>query len=126
VYVRPGFNRDPLSPILVAVHKHPKGGTAKTGTTVRVPLPPVALAALEAIDSANEYFFWSGLETRKAAVGDYQRAFKKLYGLAKVEKGYAHRWRDTFAVELLLNGVPLEPVSILLGHQSMKITEKHY
>jgi integrase/recombinase XerD len=29
-------------------------------------------------------------------------------------------------VELLLAGVPLETVSILLGHSSVKITEKHY
>jgi len=43
-----------------------------------------------------------------------------------VKDGHAHRFRDTFAVELLLAGVPLERVSILLGHQSVKITEKHY
>jgi integrase/recombinase XerD len=59
-------------------------------------------------------------------VGDYQRAFKKLYELAKVEGGHAHRWRDTFAVELLLARVPLVDVSALLGHQSIKVTEKHY
>jgi integrase/recombinase XerD len=35
-------------------------------------------------------------------------------------------FRDTFAVEMLLAGVPLEQVSILLGHKSVKITEKHY
>ena len=29
-------------------------------------------------------------------------------------------------MELLLAGVPLERVSILLGHTSVKITEKHY
>jgi integrase/recombinase XerD len=34
--------------------------------------------------------------------------------------------RDTFAVEMLLAGVPLDQVSILLGHKSVKITEKHY
>ena len=34
--------------------------------------------------------------------------------------------RDTFAVEMLLAGVPLEQVSILLGHSSVKITQKHY
>lgn len=28
--------------------------------------------------------------------------------------------------ELLLSGVPIERVSILLGHQSARITEKHY
>ncbi|HVB58594.1 MAG TPA: tyrosine-type recombinase/integrase [Candidatus Acidoferrales bacterium] len=40
--------------------------------------------------------------------------------------GYAHRFRDTFAVELMLAGVPLEIVSVLLGHQSVRITERHY
>ena len=29
-------------------------------------------------------------------------------------------------MELLLAGVPLERVSMLLGHQSVRITEKHY
>src|SRR5271167_530941 len=38
----------------------------------------------------------------------------------------AHRFRDTFSVELLLAGVPIERVAILLGHQSVRITEKHY
>jgi integrase/recombinase XerD len=100
--------------------------TAKTGTTVRVPLPKAVIDALDAIGSGNEYFFWSGLGTKKAAVGDYQRAFKKLYKLAKVDNGHAHRWRDTFAVELLLSGVPIERVGVLLGHSSVRVTEKHY
>jgi integrase/recombinase XerD len=99
--------------------------TAKTGTDVRLPLPPAVLKALDAIPT-TDYYFWSGVSTKKACVGDYQRAFKKLYELAKVQNGHAHRWRDTFAVELLLAGMPLEQVSILLGHQSIKVTEKHY
>lgn len=45
---------------------------------------------------------------------------------AKIKGGHSHRFRDTFAVELLLAGVPLETVSLLLGHSSVKITEKHY
>jgi integrase/recombinase XerD len=63
---------------------------------------------------------------KRAIVGDYQRAFKKLYKLAEVNNGHAHRWRDTFSVELLLAGIPLEQVSVLLGHQSVKVTERHY
>ena len=34
--------------------------------------------------------------------------------------------RDTFAVELLLSGVPLDQVSLLLAHDSIKVTERHY
>jgi len=34
--------------------------------------------------------------------------------------------RDTFAVELLLAGVPLEKVSKLLTHESIKMTEQYY
>ena len=35
-------------------------------------------------------------------------------------------FRDIFAVELLLAGVPLDQVSLLLGHASIKVTERHY
>jgi len=37
-----------------------------------------------------------------------------------------HRFRDTFAVELLLAGVPLDRVSIFLSYSSIRITERHY
>ena len=42
------------------------------------------------------------------------------------KRSHPHMFRDTFAVEMLLAGVPLEQVSVLLGHKSVKITEKHY
>ena len=35
-------------------------------------------------------------------------------------------FRDTFAVEMLLAGVPIDQVSLLLGHASVKITAKSY
>jgi integrase/recombinase XerD len=46
---------------------------------------------------------------------------KRAFGV-----GTVHRFRDTFAVELLLKGVPIEQVSVVLGHSSLKVTEKHY
>ena len=100
--------------------------TEKTGTDVRVPLPPNVIDALGAVARKNGYFFWSGESTKKSCVGDYQRAFKRLYELAKVGGAHAHRWRDTFAVELLLARVSISDVSVLLGHQSIKVTERHY
>ena len=40
--------------------------------------------------------------------------------------GHAHRFRDTFAISLLLKGVDLAKRSVLLGHSSIKVTERHY
>src|SRR5215472_4439433 len=77
-------------------------------------------------DSRERYYFWTGLSKAKSAVGDWQRSLKHLVILAGVPDGHAHRFRDTFSVQLLLAGVPIERVSILLGHQSVRITEKHY
>jgi integrase len=52
------------------------------------------------------------------------RVQKKADGTPK--RCFPHMFRDTFAVEMLLAGVPLEQVSMLLVHKSVKITEKHY
>lgn len=101
--------------------------TAKTGVPVFCPLPAFVAEALDACPAGNgEHFFWSGESKPKSAVGDWQRSLRKLFRLAGIPDGHAHRFRDTFAVELLLSGVPLERVSMLLGHKSLKVTEKHY
>jgi len=62
----------------------------------------------------------------KSAVGKWQRRLPTLFKLADVAGSHAQRFRDTFAVELLLPGTPIERVSVLLGHRSVRITEKHY
>jgi len=59
-------------------------------------------------------------------MGNWQRTLERLFKIARVENAHPHRFRDTFATDLLAHGVPLEDVSILLGHSSLKITEKHY
>jgi integrase len=101
--------------------------TAKTGTPVYVPLPDFVLTALEAVPKVSErYFFWSGESRIESATGDWQRALKGVFREAGIPDGHAHRFRDTFAVGLLQAGVPMERVSVLLGHSSIKVTEKHY
>jgi integrase/recombinase XerD len=46
--------------------------------------------------------------------------------VAGIENGHPHRFRDTFAVELLKKGASLHTVQLLLGHTSIRTTEKHY
>src|SRR5271157_115495 len=101
--------------------------TQKTGVPVNTILPGFVLSVLEATPKVTEkFFFWSGRGKLESIVRSWQTRLRKLFKLANVPNGHAHRFRDTFAVELLLAGVPIERVSILLGHQSVRITEKHY
>jgi integrase/recombinase XerD len=101
--------------------------TAKTGTPVYCPLPDVVVNALDAVlRPGSPYYFWSGEAKPKSAVGDWQRSLAKLFKLAKVPGAHAHRLRDTLAVESLLAGIPIEQVSALLGHQSLRVTERYY
>ncbi|MGH9681207.1 MAG: tyrosine-type recombinase/integrase, partial [Candidatus Acidiferrales bacterium] len=101
--------------------------TAKTGTPVHLPLPEFVIQELEMSRGTNPNFiFWSGEGKPKSCVGDWQRSLKKLFRLAEVPDGHAHRFRHTFATDLLLAGVPLDRVATLLGHTNSKITEKHY
>jgi site-specific recombinase XerD len=101
--------------------------TQKTGVPVYCPLPDFVVKALEEITRLSErYFFWTGRSKLQTATGDWQAKLKKLFEKAELPDGHAHRFRDTFAVELLLAGVPLERVSVLLGHTSIRITERHY
>lgn len=101
--------------------------TQKTGVPVHTVLPDFVLRALDSTPRKTErFFFWSGVGKLDSAVRSWQTRLRKLFVLATVPGGHAHRFRDTFGVELLLAGVPIERVSVLLGHQSIKVTEKHY
>jgi integrase/recombinase XerD len=99
--------------------------TQKTGQPVWLPLPKNLVEEMECLDHRGKYFFWSGEGLEKSTVADWQRSLATVFKLAGV-KGHAHRFRDTFSVNLLNAGVSLESVSILLGHSSLRITEKHY
>lgn len=103
----------------------------KTGTDVSVPLPPgIAEEILAAAPSKDsEYIFWSGGSKGRSQVIMWgSRYIRPLFEAAGVRSGHmiSHRLRDTFAVDLLQKGVPLEEVSKLLGHESIKTTEKSY
>jgi integrase len=101
--------------------------TAKTGTPVYVPLPPVVMTALGLLEvHASGRFFSTGDAKPQTARANWSRYLDSLFELANVRGAHSHRFRDTFAVSLLLKGVSLESVSKLLGHSSIKVTERHY
>jgi integrase/recombinase XerD len=101
----------------------------KTGTHVSVPIPPsVALEILAVANGNPEYVFWSGNGDEESITKNWAKYLARLFDDAKIESGHmrSHRLRDTFAVDLLEKGVPLEEVSKLLGHHSIRTTERSY
>jgi site-specific recombinase XerD len=102
----------------------------KTGTDVSVPIPTKVAEEILAAPSPNpEYIFWNGKSQSRAQVTMWgSRYIRPLFEAAGVRSGHmvSHRLRDTFAVGLLQKGIPMEEVSKLLGHTSIKTTEKHY
>jgi len=105
---------------------------AKTGVAVCVPIPPDVAEVLRALPSVNpRYFFcraWhaqtacKGCAAPHSAVRNRQHS-KTRWNSKALPRSYV---RDTFAVELLNKGVPIDRVSLLLGIGSVKVTEKHY
>jgi integrase len=97
--------------------------THKNGKPVQLPIHPEMNEALSKMRD-GEYFFWSGAGNPKSCVGDWQRTFRRLGLIAGVHI-HAHRWRHTFATQLLSKGVPVSEVAAILGN-SPRIIEKHY
>jgi integrase/recombinase XerD len=104
----------------------------KTNTEVFVPLPPAVAEMLRALTNDQiDYFFWNPERVKKTSiVCEFAVLLRKVFDKAKVshskEEMLSHRFRHTFAVEMLLAGVPIERVSKLLGHKTTRTTEMFY
>jgi site-specific recombinase XerD len=98
---------------------------------VSVPIPPEVAKEILAVPNDNPaYLLWNtGTGKEQSAVTNWQHDLRELFrdaGITSEGNMLSHRLRDTFAVDLLEKGVPLEEVSKLLGHESIKTTERHY
>ncbi|HXN23346.1 MAG TPA: tyrosine-type recombinase/integrase [Candidatus Dormibacteraeota bacterium] len=101
--------------------------TQKTGQHVYCPLPEFVVKELDAVPTVSEHhWFWTGNGTVETSRKKWSEALAALFKAADVKDGHAHRFRDTFAVELLTDGTPIENVQAFLGHASARVTEKHY
>lgn len=98
----------------------------KTNTATRLPLLPIAQAMIEKYNihprCANDGYALPVLSNQK--VNSY---LKEIADLCSISKNLTfHIARHTFATTVTLsNGVPMETVSKMLGHKSLKQTQ-HY
>ena len=102
--------------------------TQKSGTHVYAPLPPFVMNLIRGIKLRHGKYLFTGPESlRMESASDlWRQRLGGVFELASLESAHPHRFRHTFAVELLKKGVPMEEVSVLLGHSSVRITERHY
>jgi integrase len=93
----------------------------KTSKELSIPLLPKALEVLEKYDIKDKVF-------PKISNQKYNSYLKEIGDLVGIEKKLTtHMARRTFASTVLLfHDVPMEIVSELLGHSSMKITQDSY
>ena len=93
----------------------------KTGTDVSCPSSRCCARTAKGAQWKSEYVFWSGEGEEESITKSWAKLYlAPLFKAAKLSSnGYmkSHRLRDTFAVDLLEKGVPLEEVSKLLGHE---------
>ena len=100
---------------------------SKSGELVTVLLPDGAVAALDGIAQLpRKHFFWTGTSLPTTVAKYWRGRLKAVAAAAGVEGFHPHRLRDSFAVELLLAGMCMDDVSTLLGHSSVRTTEKYY
>ena len=89
----------------------------KTSVTYTIPLLPKALAILAKYD-----YKLPCLSNQK-----YNAYLKEIADLCGIHKNlHTHLGRHTFATVALNAGIPIEIVSKVLGHSSIKITQSHY
>jgi integrase/recombinase XerD len=107
--------------------------TKKASTPVQIPLHPELTEALSKLEPyEGGYFFWNRrTEGAKPSTpqGNFSTQLAEIFQNAGVESDahhVSHMLRNTFAVHLLEKGVPLETVSLMLGHQSVTTTERYY
>ena len=89
------------------------------------PTLPFSQTEMQRTNESSLYFS-TGDAKPQTARANWSRYLDTVFELAKVDGTHSHRFRDTFAVELLLAGTPLETVSVLLGHSAVRVTERHY
>lgn len=99
---------------------------SKSGEARDIPLNPKVLAALRALmkgeDGPDAYVFRS---SSGDALTNLREIWDDAVAKAKLVDFTFHDMRHTFASRLVMSGVELRTVQILMGHSSIKLTERY-
>jgi site-specific recombinase XerD len=99
----------------------------KSGALVYCPLLPWVANVLRSVPlKRGNYFFCTGSTRLETVVELWSKRLRQVFSKAGIKDGASHRFRHTFAVNLLENGADVKNVSMLLGHESVLTTEEHY
>lgn len=100
---------------------------SKTKLAPTIPLAPPAIRVLKEMSKLDNkgYLFKSEINPNKP-VSEFRRSFKTVLKKAEVENCSPHDLRRIFGSQLLLNGTDMKTVSMLLGHNKVSTTERHY
>jgi integrase len=101
---------------------------------VSVKIPNYAADALRNLPVIGErYLFTTGKASSRTAAGVWDRKFGRVWEKAAAIMGREfehtptpHRFRHTFAIELLQQGVDAQDVADLMGHSDRKVVLRHY
>lgn len=80
---------------------------------------------LESRKDNNPALFVSERKSTRLTDGGIQESMRKLGRRADVEKVYPHRFRHTFATILAQRGMPIQEISVLMGHEDISTTMKY-
>lgn len=114
--------------------------TQKTGMRIENRVIPDLVAAELASLSADredfkkEFFFWpKSISNLRSLISTWEIYFGKLNSFLNLRDDlgerilfHSHLLRHTFAVQHLLQGMPLDEVSRLLTHENIATTERYY
>lgn len=98
------------------------GKRIKTGTAFRVPLLPKAIELIKFYENSTDFVF--NIPPNQTMNG-YLKEIQVVCGISKDLQ--THLARKTFCTTvMLLNGVPMETITKMAGHSSIKVTESAY